>query len=72
VAEGGDLGGDVGRVRLRSADEDDAEVGSDGEGLREQRDDLVGCGRGGDVVVLGLEAEVEVADAASGEVGLVA
>ena len=66
------------RVRLRGdfvellADEDDAEVGADGEGLGEERDDLIGRGGGGDVEVLGREAEQEVAHASAGEEGLVA
>ena len=47
-------------------------MGADGEGFGEQRDDLVGHGRGGDVVVLGCEAEQQVADAAAGEVCLMA
>jgi hypothetical protein len=34
VAEGSYFGGDVGCVRLRGADEDYSEVGSNGEGLR--------------------------------------
>jgi len=54
------------------ADEDDAEVGADGEGLGEEGDDLLGGGGGGDVEVLGREAEQQVADAAAGEEGLVA
>ena len=54
------------------ADQDYAEVGADGEGLGKQRDDLVGRGGGGDVVVLGVDAEQQVADAAAGEVGLMA
>ncbi len=37
-----------------------------------EAEDDVGGGRGGDVVVLGGEAEQEVAYAAAGEVGLVA
>jgi hypothetical protein len=43
VAEGGDFGGEVGRVRLRGADEDYAEVGSDRKRLGEKLDDLAGC-----------------------------
>jgi hypothetical protein len=67
VAEGGDLGG-VGVV----SDEEDAEVGADGEGVGEEGEDLFRGGGGGDVEVPGGEAEQEVADAASGEECLVA
>ena len=63
------VGGGADRV---THNQNDAEVGADGEGLREERDDLVRRGGGGDVVVLGGVAEEEVADAAAGEVGLVA
>jgi hypothetical protein len=72
VAKGGDFGGDVGCVGLRGANEDYAEVGSDGECLREKCDDLVGGGRGGDVVIFRRQAEQEVTDAATGKESLVA
>ena len=49
------------------ADQDYAEMGADGEGLREERDDLVRRGGGGYVVVLGFDAEEEIAHAAAGE-----
>ena len=39
------------------ADKHYAEVRADGEGLGEEGDDLAGRGGGGDVVVLGREAE---------------
>ena len=60
------------RVLVGLADEHDAEVGAYGEGFREEGEDLVGGGGGGDVEVLGGEAEEEVADAAAGVEGLVA
>ena len=70
-AEGGDFGGDLVAVDLL-ADQHYAEVCADGEGLREERDDLVRGGGRGDVVILGCDAEEEVANAAAGEEGLVA
>src|SRR6185437_15017540 len=45
------------QMRRRSADQDDAEVSADGEGLREEGDGLFRGGGGGDVVVLGRDAE---------------
>ena len=45
---------------------------ADGEGLGEEGDDLIGRGGGGDVEVLGREAEQQVAHASAGEEGLVA
>ena len=79
MAEGGDLGGDVGCLRAGAfgtggTDEDYAEVGSHGEGLVvvKEGEDLAGRGGGGYVVVLGDEAEEEIADAPAGEEGLVA
>ena len=84
AAEGGDLSdgiarGGIGRVFERRSlveglvgDEDDAEVGADGEGAREELEDDVGRGGGGHVVVERGAAEEQVADAAAGEVGLVA
>ena len=71
VAEGGDFGGGLEAVD-RLDDEDDAEVGPHGAGLAEEGGDLRRRGGGGYVVVAGGEAEEEVADAAAGEVGLVA
>lgn len=53
-------------------DEDDAEVGSYGEGPGEQVEDHFGVGAGGDVVILGRKAEEDIADTAAGEVGLIA
>ena len=47
-------------------------MSADGEGLGEESDDLLGRGGGGDVVVLGREAEQEVAHASTGEEGLMA
>ena len=70
-AEGGDLGGDLDVVDL-IADEDNAEVRADGEGLGEEGDDLIGRGGGGDVEVLGREAQQQVAHASAGEEGLMA
>ena len=49
-----------------------AEVGSDLESTGEEGDDLVRCGGGSDVEVLGGVAEEQVADAAAGEEGLMA
>ncbi len=75
-AEGGDLnghlrwGGLFGCTLRLGSHEDDAEVGADGESAREHVEDDVGAGAGGDVVVLGLAAEEQVADAAPGEVSL--
>ena len=66
-AEGGDFGGDV-----VVGDDDDAEVGADGLGAGEELLDERGGGAGGDVEVFGGEAEEEIADAAAGEIGLVA
>ena len=71
AAEGGNLGED-GLVVDGLADEDDAEVGSNREGLGEENEDDGGAGAGGDVVVLGGNAEEEVANASAGEVCLVA
>ena len=70
VAEGGDFGGDA----VRFAHEDYAEVCAYGEGffVREESEDDVGRGAGSYVEVLGLEAQENVAYAASGEVGLMA
>ena len=70
VAEGGDLGDEFLFFKLL-ANEYDAEVCADGEGLGEERDDLIGGGGGGDVEVLGRKAEQEIAHAAAGEEGLV-
>jgi hypothetical protein len=53
------------------ADQHNAEVGPDGEGAREQGEDRIGMGAGGNVEVLGRDAEENVADAAAGEVRLV-
>ena len=64
MAEGGNLEGEA--VCL---DEDDAEVGADGIGLREEVLNLGRGGGGGNIVVLGLNAEQGVSDAATGEVG---
>ena len=83
VAEGGDFGLDLLAVGIfrgdgfaSEADEEDAEVGADGEGavaeLGEEGEDLVGGGGGGDVEVFGGDVEEEVADAAAGEESLVA
>jgi hypothetical protein len=47
-------------------------VRADGKGAREEVEDDVGRGRGGDVVVRGLAAEEQVADAAAGEITLTA
>ena len=49
-------------------------MGAYGEGLLvgEEAEDDVGCGAGGYVEVLWFEVEEDVADAAPGEVGLVA
>ena len=77
-AEGGNLGDNFARAawvaRLVDvlADEDDAEVGADSEGLREQGEDGVGMRGGGNVEVLRLDPEKHVAYAAAGEVGFVA
>lgn len=70
-AEGGDFGLDV-VIFDFIGDDDDAEVCTDGEGAGEEIEDDVGSSAGGDVVVLGLAAEKEVADAASSEVRLMA
>ena len=84
AAEGGNLGdgvarGRVGRVFERRCfveglvgDQDDAEGCADGEGAWEEPEDDVGRGGGGHVVVERSAAEEQVADAAAGEVGLVA
>src|SRR6185312_15324479 len=71
AAEGGDFGDDLLGVEL-VGDEDDAEVGSYGEGSGEELEDSVGVGGGGDVEVGGGVAEEEIADASAGEVGLMA
>jgi len=47
-------------------------VRTDGEGLGEERDDFAGSCGGGDVEVLGREAQQQVAHASAGEEGLVA
>ena len=65
-AEGGDFGDDFAAVGF-VGDEDDAEVRADGEGAGEEVEDDGGGRAGGDVVVLGGEAEEEVADASAGE-----
>ena len=62
-AEGGDLG-----VVTLVADDDDAEVGADLVAFRKKFEDLGRGGGGGDVVVLGFEAEDFVAHAAAGEI----
>ena len=70
VTEGGDLSGDgVVFSVVWFADEDYAEVGAYGEGffVGEEVEDDVGRGAGGYVVVLGFDAEEDVAYAASGE-----
>ena len=56
----------------RAEDFDDAERRADGDGAAEQAADLFGPGRGGDIVILRLEAEQFVAHAAAGEERLVA
>ena len=53
-------------------DEDDAEVGSYGEGAGEQAEDRVGMGAGGDVEVFGRKAEEDIADTAAELVDIVA
>lgn len=53
-------------------DDDDAEVGTDFVGAREEFEDLRGSGGGGDVVVFGGVSEEGIADAAAGEEGGVA
>jgi len=55
-----------------SRNQDHAEVGSYGEGAREEIEDNVRRGGGGYVVVFGFAAKQEVAHASTGEVGLVA
>ena len=57
-------------VRDVVADQNDAEVGADGEGAREQGEDRIGMGTGGDVKIFGKDADQDVADTASGEVRL--
>lgn len=71
AAKGGDFGEDFAAVDC-VADEDDAELGADGKGAGEQRQDGVGMRAGGHVKVFGLDAEEEVAHAAAGEIRLVA
>jgi hypothetical protein len=71
VAKGGDLSGDFAAVDF-VADQDYAEVGSDGEGLGEECDDLVRSGGGGYVVIFGRQAEQQIADASAGEERLMA
>jgi N6-L-threonylcarbamoyladenine synthase len=82
-AEGGDLGHGVARAGIGGVlerrnlvesfvgNENDAKVSADGERAREQVEDDVGCGGGGHVVVDGIAAEQQVADAAAGEQRLV-
>ncbi len=53
-------------------DENDTEVGSDGEGAGKKLEDGVGMGAGGDVEVFGRQAEEQVADAAASEIRFVA
>jgi hypothetical protein len=71
-AEGGDLDAEVAGVGAGAEDLDDAEADADGDGAAEEALDFVGAGGGGDVEVLGDEAEEFVADAAAGEEGFVA
>ena len=54
------------------ADQNDAELGADGEGLREHGEDDVRMRAGGNVEIFRLDAEEHVAHAAAGEVRLVA
>ena len=68
VAEGCDLGG----WALLPQHKDDAEVRAHLQGAGEERGDLRRGGIGGDVEVLGLDAEEQIADAAAGEEGRVA
>ncbi len=51
------------------ADEDDAESRADSLCVAKQLANALGRGIGGDVVILGIDAEEPVADAAAGEVG---
>jgi hypothetical protein len=57
---------------IAGSDKNYSEVRSDGKGAREEVEDDVGRGRGGYVVVTGLAAEEQVADAAAGEITLMA
>ena len=56
------LRGRSGVIPTAGGDEHDAEVGSDGEGAREEVEDNVGRGRGGYVVVAWFTSEEQVAD----------
>jgi hypothetical protein len=49
-----------------------AEVSANGEGAWEEIKNDAGSGRGGDIVVLGLAAEQQIAHAAACEIGLMA
>ena len=53
-------------------DQDDAEVSAHGEGAREHLENHIGSGAGGDIVVRRDAAQEQVADASSGEAGVVA
>ena len=67
AAEGGDL-----HLVEDVAHQHHAEVRAHAAGAREEIHDAVGAGIGGDVEVLGLDAEEQVADAAADQVCLVA
>ena len=60
------------RLGARAEHLDDAEARADGDGAAEEPLHLLGPGVGGDVVVLGDQAEQLVAHAAAGPQGLVA
>src|ERR1700733_3802609 len=70
-AEGGDFGKGGLAVEF-GGDQHNSEVCAYGEGAREKIEDDIGRGRSGYVVVLGLATEEQVANAAAGQVGLVA
>jgi len=71
IAEGGDFGEGFLAVNFVS-NEDDAEVGSDGEGSGEHFEDDVGTGVGGYIEVVGIAVEEKITDASAREVGGVA
>ena len=72
MAKCSDFSSNFGVVGTGGADQDDAEVRAYRVSPREDGENGFGRGAGGYVVVLGRVAEQEIADAASGEVRLLA
>ena len=72
TAKGSDFGYDLLAARPLTADQDNTKMRAYGKGLLEHGKHLIRRGTGGDVEVLGLAAQQQVAHATANEIGLVA